>query len=210
MQLEITGRDDHVLIRIVKIRKKMMMVIPNAGQRMWGNDDGHTNCWWEFKMDKAGLPRHVRAMGPRCLIRILRQKSWRLFSLLVYLYPLGKPTSLSKRREIVKIQTLSSIGNPPRNKTHLLSQGEAATESVPSNLQYLFFSKSSWNFSLVFLSMKLTTSISPKEMDIRKGLTCLKWEVLFPGVSLGMALPSSWSTTPELRDGREKAWGPVN
>lgn len=95
-----------------------MMVIPNAGQRMWGNDDGHTNCWWEFKMDKAGVPRHVRAMGPRCLIRSLRQKSWRLFSLLVYLYLLGKPTSL-------------------------------------------FFSKSSWSFSLVFLSMKLTTSISP-------------------------------------------------
>lgn len=41
-----------------------------------------------------------------------------LFSLLVYLYLLGKPTSL-------------------------------------------FFSKSSWSFSLVFLSMKLTTSISP-------------------------------------------------
>lgn len=96
----------------------MIMSIPNAAQRMWGNGDGNTHCWWEFKMDKAGFSQHVRAMGPRRLMRILRQKSWRLFSLLVYLYLLGKPTSL-------------------------------------------FFSKSSWSFSIVFLSMKLTTSISP-------------------------------------------------
>lgn len=124
----------------------MIMAIPNAAQRMWGNGDGNTHCWWEFKMDKAGFSQHVRAMGPRRLIRILRQKSWRLFSLLVYLYLLGKPTSLSKRREIVKIQTLSSIGKTPRNKTHLLSQGEVTTESQQGD-QYTFEICSTFSFT---------------------------------------------------------------
>lgn len=94
MQFEITVRYECVLIRIVKIRGKN----GDGNTKRWpenvGNDDGHSNCWWEFKMDKAGVPRPVRAMGPRCLVRIPRPKSWRLFSLLVYPYLLGKPTSL--------------------------------------------------------------------------------------------------------------------